>query len=104
MSDNELMERATRRVWRFGQTENVNVYTMSDNELMERETKQFHADMQRETIDELTAENAKLRAELADCDVKLEEAIDMLVNLYDLGNLDDEWMGKGAMVLAKNDK
>lgn len=50
------------------------------------------------------AVNAKLRAELADCDVKLEEAIDMLVNLYDLGNLNDEWMGKVAMILAKNDK
>lgn len=49
-------------------------------------------------------ENAKLRAELANCDVKLEEAIDMLVNLYDLRNLNDEWMGKVAMILAKNDK
>ena len=29
MSDNELMERATRRIWRFGQTENVNAYIIT---------------------------------------------------------------------------
>lgn len=54
-------------------------------------------------VNQLTAENAKLREQLADCDVKLEEAIDMLVNVYDLGNLDEEWAGNVAMVLAKND-
>lgn len=46
-------------------------------------------------INELTAENAKLREQLA-------EALDMLVNVHDLCNLDEEWAGKVAMVLAKN--
>ena len=68
------------------------------NSMLRVRAAQLHA-----RLEEAAQAHQRLVAENTDLRERLEEALDMLVNVYDLCSLDEEWAGNVAMVLAKND-